>query len=150
MSLRNPAWLSNVKLFELDHPNTQSLKRERITRNNYPVAKNLELVPVDFEQKNIATSLGRSSFDPSTLTFFSWLGVVYYLSERAISITLKSIAECAPPGSEVIFDYLMPEEFVDLEHREVYTSTRAYTAKLGEPYISFSEDDFRFSRKLWI
>ena len=137
MSLRNPPWLSNVKLFELDHPDTQSLKWERINKNNYCIAKNLELVPVDLEQESIATSLARSSFDRNTLTFFSWLGVVYYLSETTITTTLQSIAASAKTGSEVVFDYLVPEEYVDSKHREVYVSTRAYTAKLGEPYISF-------------
>ncbi len=70
-------------------------------------------------------------------TVSSWLGVIYYLTNGAISNVLGSIAKVAEPKSEVIFDFLVPEECVDLAYRDVYDSTCAYTARLGEPYVSF-------------
>ena len=137
VALRNPQWLKNVRIFELDHPDTQSLKRERIKKNNYSLPECLELVPTDFEEETIDDCLKRTSFDYSVPTFFSWLGVIYYLTNGAISNVLGSIAKVAEPKSEVIFDFLVPEECVDLAYRDVYDSTCAYTARLGEPYVSF-------------
>jgi methyltransferase (TIGR00027 family) len=137
VALRNPHWMKDVHIFELDHPETQSLKRDRIKRNKYPVPECLELVPIDFEKESIDDRLMHTSFDRGRPTFFSWLGVIYYLSDNAISNVLDSITKIAEPNSEIILDFLVPEECVESAHRDVYANTCAYTARLGEPYVSF-------------
>ena len=73
---------------------------------------NLHFVPLDFTKENLATALKRSSYDPKVLTFFSWLGVTYYLSRDLVFDTLRTIADIAPQGSTIVFDYFDTDVFV--------------------------------------
>ncbi len=105
-SLRNTN--SNVRIFELDHPNTQKYKLERIYELLYSMPKNTTFVPIDFEKENIVDVLLKSGFDPKIPTFFSILGVTYYLSLETFEQTIKDISKIASKESEIIFDY--PDE----------------------------------------
>jgi O-methyltransferase involved in polyketide biosynthesis len=40
--------------------------------------------------------------------FFSWLGVIPFLTEEALFGTLKEVAALGP-GTEIVFDYVMVE-----------------------------------------
>ena len=42
----------------------------------------LHFVPVDFNKESLTSALRRSSYDLQLLTFFSWLGVTYYLARE--------------------------------------------------------------------
>ena len=46
-----------------------------------------------------------AGFDPSKKTFFSILGVTYYLTLDVFADTLKQMAELSALGSELVFDY---------------------------------------------
>jgi len=46
-ALRRQDVLSSLKVYELDHPATQTAKRERLSRLRIPLPTNLEFVPVD-------------------------------------------------------------------------------------------------------
>ncbi|MGN0806842.1 MAG: class I SAM-dependent methyltransferase [Candidatus Coproplasma sp.] len=104
-ALREREFLNRFKVFEVDHPATQSDKRARIERADLSLPDNLLFVPVDFSRDDLKDKLLSSGFDPKKKTFFSWLGVSYYLSEEQIIKTLKSIAQISADGSTVVFDY---------------------------------------------
>ena len=55
----------------------------------------------------------------NTPAFFSWLGVVPYLTEDAIGSTLDYMASI--PTSEVVFDYMEPPQAFSEEIRELVT-----------------------------
>lgn len=137
ISLRQPTWLGATKVFELDHPATQALKAKRVARIASPGSVAVEYVAVDLESESICERLKNSSLDPSLPAFFSWLGVIYYLTSTAIENTLLSVHSAAAASSELVFDYLQPESDVPESKRATYTRTRAMTASLGEPYQSF-------------
>ncbi len=46
--------------------------------------------------------------DASVKTFFSWLGITYYLSTEAINTMLAALSELCADGSSLVFDY--PDE----------------------------------------
>ncbi|MGN1373458.1 MAG: class I SAM-dependent methyltransferase [Candidatus Coproplasma sp.] len=104
-ALREREFLNRFDVFEVDHPATQADKRARIDRAGLTVPDNLHFVPVDFAVDNLAQKLLASGFDPRKKTFFSWLGVSYYLTEEQIADTLKGIADISAEGSTVVFDY---------------------------------------------
>ena len=54
-------------------------------------------------------ALEAAGFASAERSFFSWLGVVPYLTEAAIFSTLGYIAQL-PGGAEVVFDYVNPAE----------------------------------------
>ena len=78
-ALRELEFLSKNKVFEVDHPLTQKGKRERFARAGWTIPDNLTFVPVDFTKDSLTERLTAAGFDPSVKSFFSWLGVTYYL-----------------------------------------------------------------------
>ncbi len=71
--------------------------------------------------------------DPKALTFFSWMGVTYYLAEESVFATLRDLAQLAPRGSSVVFDYLDTAFFAP---ENPHTSVRAVldnVRRIGEP-----------------
>jgi methyltransferase (TIGR00027 family) len=132
-SLRNP--FPDVRVFEVDHPSTQAWKRARLTDAGLTVPDTLTFAPVDFERENLADGLARVGFRRDRGAFFQWLGVVPYLSRRAISSTLDFIVSI--PNSAVVFDYTEPFENHPPERRFNLMATAERTAARGEPWLSF-------------
>ncbi len=79
----------------------------------------------------------RSSYDPQVPSFFSWLGVTYYLTRGAVFATLRAIADIAPAGSAVIFDYLDTDAFIpEKAAKRVQVMIRDARQIAGEPMIT--------------
>ena len=138
IALRRPAWLDGVRIFEVDHPATQAVKLARMAAGGVamPLA-DFEAVPVDFEREGLAERLAESSFDPRQPAFFAWQGVIYYLSASAIAGTLAHLARSAAPGSELVFDFLLPEFARQRGQGRALSLARLVTARMGERYVSF-------------
>lgn len=134
-ALRHHEQHSALRVFELDHPDTQRVKRERILALGDELPDILEFVEIDFEQQAVAEALAGSSYQADLPAFFSWLGTTPYLSNEATLATLRSIAEYAAPGSEIVFDYLVPGEILSGPDRQVVEKLERFTARRGEPLI---------------
>ena len=107
-SFRNPD--PRIEVFEVDHPDTQRYKRERIHSLEWNVPKNVHFVPVDFEKETMISGLLSAGFSTEKKTFFSILGVSYYLSLPVFSETLRQIAALSQLGSVVVFDFPLKGE----------------------------------------
>lgn len=129
-----------LRIFEVDHPDTQAWKRERLTEAGIPLPGNLTFAPVDFERHTLAEGLAAGGFDPAQPAFFTWLGVVPYLSREAIDATLGYIANLTA-GAHVVFDYGNPPDSVSAEARAVHDVLAARVAELGESFQTFFETD---------
>jgi methyltransferase (TIGR00027 family) len=139
-AFREMEFLSKYQVFEVDHPLTQADKLERITRAGWTVPDNLTFVPVDFTKDSLAERLITAGFDPSVKSFFSWLGVTYYLSAEAIDAMLSSLSELCADGSSLVFDYPNKDFFEAPEKRVQNTIMMAKAG--GEPMktaFSYSE-----------
>jgi methyltransferase (TIGR00027 family) len=93
-----------VRVFEVDHPATQAWKWARLQDAGIAIPDSMKFVAVDFERQNLADELSRAGFKMEEPVFFSWLGVIMYLTLEAAMETLRFIA-ARPPGSGVTFDY---------------------------------------------
>ena len=123
---------NDLRIFEVDHPATQAWKRERLAAAAIALPPTLRFVPVDFERETLADSLGAAGFDPAQQTFFTWLGVVPYLSEPAVFATLGTIAG-VPGGAHVVFDYVNPTASIaGAASRAAHEALAARVAALGE------------------
>ncbi len=111
-AFRRPDLLETLQVIELDHHATQAYKHQRIIELGWRHPAKLELMPVDFTQENIATALQRSAYNFDKPSFFSWLGVTYYLPHDTVLVTLRDIAAIALPGSTIVFDYLEADAFI--------------------------------------
>lgn len=139
-AFREPAFLSKYRVFEVDHPLTQADKLERITRAGWTVLDNLAFVPVDFTKDSLAERLIAAGFDPSVKSFFSWLGVTYYLSAEAIDTMLSALSSLCADGSTLVFDY-PDENFFNAPEKRVQNTVMMAKAG-GEPMqsaFSYSE-----------
>ena len=94
-----------IEIFEIDHPDTQRYKLEKIRELEWNLRPNVHYVPVDFEKERMCDKLLASGFDPNVKTFFSILGVTYYLTLDVFRDTLNQMAELSALGSELVFDY---------------------------------------------
>ena len=124
-----------MRVVEVDHPSSQAWKRARVAELGLPVSDRHEFVPVDFETETLADGLDRAGFDRTKRTFYSWLGVVPYLTVDAIEATLRSLTRTAP-GSEVALTYLLPEPLVDELGRLMHDRWGKAAAELGEPLLT--------------
>lgn len=130
---RRPDLIDRIQVFELDHPATQAIKQSRVTAAGWSHPANLHWIPVDFAQESLVDVLRRSSYDPNQLSFFSWLGVCYYLDREAIFDTLRRIVSIAASGSIIVFDYLDADAFI-LEKSSRRMQQMIWMAnQLGEP-----------------
>lgn len=126
----------DLTVFEVDQAAMIRLKRERLAAANLKLPGRLNLVPFDFERGGLRNALTAAGFDPGSPSFFNWMGVTYYLTRDSILDNLDRLAEIASPGSEIVFDYLIADECVPPEDRDLFARMMAFVEKRGEPMIS--------------
>src|SRR5262245_6687150 len=102
-ALRNPHGARQIRIYEVDHPATQAWKRQRLADAQLTIPPWLNFVPVDFERDDLGEALAGAGFQEKSPAFFTWLGVVPYLTREAVGGTLDFIASIQ--NSEVVFDY---------------------------------------------
>jgi methyltransferase (TIGR00027 family) len=129
---RPDALAAGMRVFEVDHPDSQRWKLGRVEALGLPVSDRHVFAPVDFEVETFAAGLDRAGFDWSKPTFFSWLGVMPYLTMEANEAALRALAKCAP-GSEIVMTYAIAESLMDDLGRRCYTRIAALAASKGEP-----------------
>jgi methyltransferase (TIGR00027 family) len=135
---RNP-YPDRVRVMEVDHPSTQAWKRERLRESGIRIPGSLIFAPIDFETQTLEDGLKRAGFRSGEPAFFSWLGVVVYLTEAAVMQTLRFVASSAAPDSEIVFDFLLPSASLSEQQKRGREASIKRVAALGEPWVSFFE-----------
>jgi methyltransferase (TIGR00027 family) len=133
-ALRRPEFAADLEIFEIDHPATQALKIERIRHCGAVPTKQVHFIAADLSRRSVAESLSGSPFRSDRPAFFSWLGVTMYLTKEANFATLRSIAACSKPGSELAFTYI--DAGLLKSESESYRQLAKTVASLGEPFLS--------------
>jgi methyltransferase (TIGR00027 family) len=132
-AFRQPELMRRLHVFEIDHPATQAFKLQRLAELGWDVPPELHFVPVDFTREHLAAALRRSPYDPQAASFFSWLGVTYYLTREVVFDTLRAIAGVAPAGSLIVFDYMDLDAFVPERAARRMQRMQAIVRQAGEP-----------------
>jgi methyltransferase (TIGR00027 family) len=133
-ALRNPHGAPEIRIYEVDHPATQAWKRERLAEAQIPLPPWLILVPDDFERDDVGEKLAAAGFQQNSPAFFTWLGVVPYLTEDAIGRSLDYMSSIQ--NSEVVFDYLEPPEAFSEELRQIEKQRTEQLKKMDERSVS--------------
>ncbi len=135
---RRPELLAGLVLFEVDHPATQAWKRGRLLALGLDCPPNLRFVGVDLRAAGtLGERLTAAGFDPARASVWSWLGVIQYLPLAAVGSTLGAVAGLAAPGSRLVASYGVPDELMDPALVEFTELTRVFTARIGEPRITW-------------
>ncbi|MCE1255314.1 MAG: class I SAM-dependent methyltransferase [Anaerolineae bacterium] len=124
---------SPLQVFEIDHPATQALKRQRVAAAGWDIPPQLVLIPIDFTRQSLSDVLRASTFQPERPAFFSWLGVSYYLAPDVVAATLREVRSLAAPGSELVFDYMDAEAFIPEKAGKKIQLMHWIASRVGEP-----------------
>jgi methyltransferase (TIGR00027 family) len=136
-ALRRPSWAAELEVFEVDHPATQRFKRQRLGEAGEREPPELHFIAADLGEVTLDRALAGSTFDPSSPTFFAWLGVTPYLTREANLSTLAAIARVGRgDGSELVFSYLDQRVFDRGDWPERALRVREAVAAAGEPWVS--------------
>ncbi|RAN85149.1 class I SAM-dependent methyltransferase [Bacillus sp. SRB_331] len=106
-SFRHRELENKIEIFEVDHPSTQAFKIQRVKEVEYEIPSNLHFVSMDFTKDFSKQKLVNEGFE-NKKTFFSLLGVTYYLTKEELSSLIECLFEIVPVGSSIVFDY--PDE----------------------------------------
>ena len=133
-----------LQVFEVDHPQTQASKRQRLAASGLLVPESLRFVAVDFETQNLSEMLLAQGWNPEKKSIVSWMGTTYYLSQQAIEENLRQLHELLPCGSLLVLDHGLNNGSLDVWTIQEYEDLRNFVSKRGEPMISqFSPQVFR-------
>ncbi|MBM4252014.1 MAG: class I SAM-dependent methyltransferase [Deltaproteobacteria bacterium] len=97
--------LKNVKVFEVDHPATQEVKKKALDRL-VQCADQVQLLPIDFTTDDLGACLDAAGFDSRLKTVWIWEGVVMYLTAEQIRQTMACIAGRSSKDSRLALSYL--------------------------------------------
>jgi methyltransferase (TIGR00027 family) len=132
---RSPLAL-RMRVFEVDFPASQSLKRLRLSEAGIAEPPSLTFVPVDLEKASLIEALVRAGVKTSEPAFFGALGLVVYLKPATLRDMFGMIATAFPQGSEIAFDYVVSRELTSERSRQVHEQLFDRLGTLGEPVRS--------------
>jgi methyltransferase (TIGR00027 family) len=124
-----------VRVFEVDHPASQQVKRAALAAAGIDVPDSVRYVPADLARDPLAVCLAAAGFDAGAPAVIAWLGVTMYLSAEAVAETMTVVARLVP-GTELIADYLLPEGERDEAGALYGTLVGRASAEQGEPWRS--------------
>jgi len=137
-ALRVPAEAQHLQIFEIDHPATQAFKKARLAECGLSVGPRVHFISADLDVERLGNALSNSSFRAEIPTFFSWLGVTMYLTRAANMAALGAIANCAAPGSELVFNYIDQDAFGGMGRAPsaAFQQMQEVVTAMGEPFLS--------------
>ncbi|MGE0321498.1 MAG: class I SAM-dependent methyltransferase [Polyangiaceae bacterium] len=134
---RRPELASRLRVFEVDHPDTQAWKQARLRELGYGPEAQPTFVPVDFEAgESWWAKLQQAGFDRSRPAIVASTGVSMYLTREAIVATLREVSALAA-GSTLIMTYLLRHELLGEWERALRVRIEAMAAASNTPFISF-------------
>jgi methyltransferase (TIGR00027 family) len=137
---RRPEIASRIMVFEVDRPEPQAWKRQRLDELGFGVPERLRLVPVDFETNSWWHGLLANGFDAGKPAVVASLGVSMYLTRDATAATLRQSAALAT-GSTLAMTFMQPVELVEPEEQVLHRATDAAARAAGTPFISYYAPD---------
>lgn len=133
---RRPEIASQLQIFEIDQPDTQAWKQQRLIELGFDLPKWLHFVSVNFETSSWWEQLINAGFDISKPAVVACTGVSLYLTKDAILATLRQIATLAS-GSTLAMTFYLPLELMEEEDRPLQQIAEKGARAAGTPFISF-------------
>jgi methyltransferase (TIGR00027 family) len=132
--------MARLHVFEVDHPESQAWKRERLRGVGVMEPANLTFAPIDFEHQTLRQGLEDAGVDFGQPTIVSWIGVTMYLTSEAIDATIASVNAFRPP-SRLVLTYNVPPSAISELGRNTQAILRGVAAGMGEPFVSLFHPD---------
>ncbi len=123
---------SDVHWFELDHPDTQADKRQRLDRLHVATPR-VVFVAIDFSRDELPRAVKAAGFDPHRPAAFLCEGVSSYLERDVLNGLLADLAALAGPNSRLALTILVR---ANVGTEESGLRLGDATAALGEPLLT--------------
>jgi len=94
-----------LKVFEVDHPETQAFKKATIQSIFGELPKYVAYVPVVFGQDRLDQKLIGQGYNKELKTLFIVEGLIMYIPPSAVDLLLSFIAHVSGAGSALVGDY---------------------------------------------
>ncbi|MCY8540771.1 class I SAM-dependent methyltransferase [Bacillus haynesii] len=133
---RNLELKDKIDIFEIDHPATQKWKKERLNKAGFHIPGHLHFIPLDFAKSFSYQELADKGFHFNKKTFFSFLGVSYYLTKEETETLLGQLMADLPSGSSIVFDYADENLFKEKGFSNRVENMVKMAAAGGEPMKS--------------
>ncbi len=130
-----------MKVYEVDHPATQTIKKEKVKNIFGTLPEHVVFVDVDFNYEKIDINLLKSSYKRDLKTLFIWEGTTPYISPESVDETLTFISANSGTGSPIIFDYILKSVVDGTCELEGAMNEYRKMAKTNEPFILGFEED---------
>jgi methyltransferase (TIGR00027 family) len=122
-----------VRVFEVDHPNTQRAKIQKIKKIFGALPSHVVYVGLDLDEKKLGEGLLEAGYVKDKKTLFIWEGVTVYLTPEAVDETLAFLAGNSGKGSSLIFDYAFRFALDATSDSEEAKKWRKAYERRGEP-----------------
>ncbi len=133
--------MSDMQVFEVDQPEPQAWKKQRLQECGYLQSSSLHFVPVNFEQQSWWDELVRAGFDISKPAVIVSTGVSMYLSKAANLSTLNQISKLAS-GSVFAMTFMLSLDLLDPQERGSLEYVMKRAQESGTPFLSlFSPEE---------
>ncbi|MDI9337332.1 MAG: SAM-dependent methyltransferase [Alphaproteobacteria bacterium] len=129
----------DINIYEIDHPNTQNLKKQFLKK--IPYHPNTNFVSVNFENQDWIKELSKTNFDFKQPVYISWLGVSYYLKLESLVYTFKTLFNMISKGSQLILDYGLKDTCLDAVSIQEKQAMLEFVRLKSEPMLSFFEPE---------
>jgi len=133
---RRPAIAAQLQIFEIDQPDTQAWKQQRLIELGFGVPKWLHFVAVNFEISSWWEQLINAGFDTSQPAVVTCTGVSLYLTKDAVLDTLRQMATLAS-GSKLAMAFYLPLDLLDAEDQPLQQIAEKGARAAGTPFVSF-------------
>jgi len=127
---------SKIQLYEIDQPDTQIWKQQRLNELGFGIPVGLHFVSVNFETSSWWEQLLQAGFDINKPVVVACTGVSLYLTKEAITSMLQQIAGLAS-GSTLAMTFYLPMELIDEEDIALQQISEKGARASGTPFISF-------------
>ncbi|HEY7338362.1 MAG TPA: SAM-dependent methyltransferase [Bryobacteraceae bacterium] len=125
--------LEKTKIFEVDTPGMQQLKKRRVHDVFGAAPPNVTYVTLDMNRQNLAEGLRKAGFRSSERTFLIWEGGSMYHPEQVVLDVLHFIAQSAA-GSLLVMDFAYKED-VARARANPNSPQQRFDAAWGEPWL---------------
>ena len=126
---------NDIKVFEVDHPVTPRVKKEKLSEIFGALPDHVTYVPVDFHKDDLRSCLSVHGYDGHLRTLFVWEGVTMYIEPQAVDETLAFVSQNSGKGSSIIFDYTYHDVVSGRHDRKEAKEWLKITEKAGEPLL---------------
>jgi len=139
--------IAGTPVFEVDHPATQAMKKDRLARVLGTIPSHVRFVPIDFARQRLDEVMAAAGFRAGARTFFLWEGVTNYLTSEAVDATLRWVTGAGGAGSSLLFTYIHRGMLDGSVRFEGAREGRATVGRVGEPF-TFGLDPGELDRYL--